>query len=197
MSNWAHVSASDGLDRAQLLLEASSRPAQAPFPAARKRRASHMNAGFYGKICAMPAPHSTPFRPLPTPPSGASRQIVGLARANVALPARHGCDAARVCGTQASAQVVPRQLFGQKSEAPGVTRHHAIASGRIADPRHAARSPGKTVAGHTRRASHRLRQVRTTRRCSSTRRASRSRPSRSPTRDRGLTADQFEVIGGR
>ena len=44
-----------------------------------------MNAGLYGKICAMSAPHCTPVPTLAEAAQWAPEQIVGLAQANVAL----------------------------------------------------------------------------------------------------------------
>ena len=44
-----------------------------------------MNAGFYGKIRVMPAPHSAPVPTLAEAAQWAPEQIVGLAQANVAL----------------------------------------------------------------------------------------------------------------
>ena len=75
-----------------------------------------MNAGFYGKICAMPAPHSTPVQTLAEAAQWAPEQIVGLAQANVAL--QRDMDAMRLefAALKHQLEWFRRQLFGQKSE---------------------------------------------------------------------------------
>ena len=74
-----------------------------------------MNAGFYGKICAMPAPHSTPVPTLAEAAQWAPEQIVGLAQANVAL--QRDMDAMRLefAALKHQLEWFRRQLFGQKS----------------------------------------------------------------------------------
>ena len=75
-----------------------------------------MNAGRYGKICAMSAPHCTPVPTLAEAAQWAPEQIVGLARTNVAL--QRDMDAMRLefAALKHQLEWFRRQLFGQKSE---------------------------------------------------------------------------------
>ena len=75
-----------------------------------------MNAGLYGKICAMSAPHCTPVPTLAEAAQWAPEQIVGLARTNVAL--QRDMDAMRLefAALKHQLEWFRRQLFGQKSE---------------------------------------------------------------------------------
>ena len=87
-----------------------------------------MNAGFYGKICAMPAPLSAPVPTLAEAAQWAPEQIVGLAQANVAL--QRDMDAMRLefAALKHQLEWFRRQLFGQKSEkrvvSPDTTQMH-------------------------------------------------------------------------
>ena len=157
-----------------------------------------MNAGFYGKICAMPAPHSTPVPTLAEAAQWAPEQIVGLAQANVAL--QRDMDAMRLefAALKHQLEWFRRQLFGQKSEkrvvSPDTTQMHL---GELPIPDTQPDLPGKTVAGHTRRAS------RTDFAQSKDDSALFFDETRVPVETitlanpetEGLTAEQFEVIG--
>ena len=142
-----------------------------------------MNAGFYGKIRVMSAPSSAPVPTLAEAAQWAPERIVELAQANVAL--QRDIDAMRLefAALKHQLEWFRRQLFGQKSEKRVVPPDPAqMHLGELPIPDTQPDLPGKTVAGHTRRASRTdFARARTTRHCSSTRRASRSRRSRSPT----------------
>jgi len=142
-----------------------------------------MNAGFYGKICAMPAPHSTPVPTLAEAAQWAPEQIVGLAQANVAL--QRDIDAMRLefAALKHQLEWFRRQLFGQKSEK------------RLVSPDPAQMHLGELR--HTRRAS------RTDFAQSKDESALFFDETRVPVETitlanpetEGLTAEQFEVIG--
>jgi hypothetical protein len=131
----------------------------------------------YGHAAPALHPRSDPRRSRPV----GARADRRTGAANVAAARQR--DAARVCGIQASARVVPSPaLRPEEREARGAPTPGADAPGRVADSR-GARGPGKPVAGHTRRLRTRtdFAQTRTNLRCSSTKPAYRSRPSPSPT----------------
>jgi transposase len=157
-----------------------------------------MNAGLCGKICAMSAPHCTPVPTLAEAAQWAPEQIVGLAQANVAL--QRDMDAMRLefAALKHQLEWFRRQLFGQKSEkrvvSPDPTQMHL---GELPIPDTQPVSPGKSVAGHTRRASH------TDFAQSKDESALFFDETRVPVETitlanpeiEGLTAEQFEVIG--
>ncbi len=157
-----------------------------------------MNAGRYGKICAMSAPHCTPVPTLAEAAQWAPEQIVGLAQANVAL--QRDMDAMRLefAALKHQLEWFRRQLFGQKSEkrvvSPDTTQMYL---GELPIPDTQPDVPGKTVAGHTRRAS------RTDFAQSKDDSALFFDETRVPVETitlanpetEGLTAEQFEVIG--
>ena len=157
-----------------------------------------MNAGLCGKICAMSAPHCTPVPTLAEAAQWAPEQIVGLAQANVAL--QRDMDAMRLefAALKHQLEWFRRQLFGQKSEkrvvSPDTTQMYL---GELPIPDTQPDVPGKTVAGHTRRAS------RTDFAQSKDESALFFDETRVPVETitlanpetEGLTAEQFEVIG--
>src|SRR5690606_42016490 len=151
----ARQHASEGLARAQALARRHrAGPHRAPFQIARKRRETRMNAGLYGKTCAMPAPHCAPVPTLAEAAQWAPEQIVGLAQANVAL--QRDMDAMRLefAALKHQPEWFRRQLFGQKSEKRVVSPDPAqMHLGELPIPDTQPDVPGKTVAGHTRRAS--------------------------------------------
>ena len=156
-----------------------------------------MNAGFYGKICAMPAPHSAPFRPLPTPPSGR------LSRSSDWRRRTSPCSATWMrCGSSLrhssiSSSGSAASSSARRARSAWFTRHHADASGRVADPRHAARCPRQDRGGtHPSCVAHRLRQSKDDSALffDETRVPVETITLANPEIE-GLTADQFEVIG--
>jgi transposase len=157
-----------------------------------------MNAGFYGKIRVMPAPHSAPVPTLAEAAQWAPEQIVGLARTNVAL--QRDMDAMRLefAALKHQLEWFRRQLFGQKSEKRVVPPDPAqMHLGELPIPDTQPDVPGKTVAGHTRCAS------RTDFAQSKDESALFFDETRVPVETitlanpetEGLAADQFEVIG--
>ena len=157
-----------------------------------------MNAGLCGKIRVMSAPHSTPVPTLAEAAQWAPEQIVGLAQANVAL--QRDMDAMRLefAALKHQLEWFRRQLFGQKSEkrliGPDPAQMHL---GELPIPDTQPDTPGKTVAGHTRRVS------RTDFAQDKDESALFFDETRVPVETitlanpetEGLTADQFEVIG--
>jgi transposase len=106
-----------------------------------------MNAGFYGKICAMPAPRSAPVPTLAEAAQWAPERVVALAQAHEDLQRQ-------VQTIQHQLEWFRRQLFGQKSEKRLVPPDPAqMYLGELPIPESQPDTPGKTVAGHTRRAS--------------------------------------------
>jgi len=103
-----------------------------------------MNAGFCGKIRAMPHPHSAP---VPTPAEAAQwapERVVELARSHAALQRE-------VETIQHQLEWFRRQLFGQKSEKRPLAPHPAqMHLGEFPLPE-APEAHDKPVAGHTRR----------------------------------------------
>ena len=73
-----------------------------------------MNAGSYGKICAMPAPHSAPVPTLAEAAQWAPERVVELAQAHEDLQRQ-------VQTIQHQLEWFRRQLFGQKGEKRLVT----------------------------------------------------------------------------
>ena len=150
-----------------------------------------MNAGLYGKICAMPAPHSAPVPTLAEAAQWAPERVVELAQAHEDLQRQ-------VQTIQHQLEWFRRQLFGQKSEKrlvpPDPAQMHL---GELPIPESQPDTPGKTVAGHTRRAS------RTDYAQDKDESALFFDETRVPVETitlanpetEGLTADQFEVIG--
>ena len=114
-----------------------------------------MNAGLCGKIWVMPAPHSVPVPTFAEAAQWAPERIVELVQTNVAL--QRDLEAMRLEFTALKHQLewFRRQLFGQKSEkrlvSPDPTQ---LRLGELPIPDTQPDAPGKTVAGHTRRASH-------------------------------------------
>ena len=102
-----------------------------------------MNAGFCGKIRAMPHPHSAP---VPTPAEAAQwapERVVELARSHAALQRE-------VETIQHQLEWFRRQLFGQKSEKRPLAPHPAqMHLGEFPLPE-APEAHDKPVAGHTR-----------------------------------------------
>ncbi len=106
-----------------------------------------MNAGLCGKIRVMSAVHLTPVPTLAEAAQWAPERIVELAQAHVDLQRQ-------VQTIQHQLEWFRRQLFGQKSEkrlaSPDLTQMYL---GELPIPESPPELPGKTVAGHTRRAS--------------------------------------------
>lgn len=150
-----------------------------------------MNSGLYGKICAMPAPRSAPVPTLAEAAQWAPERVVALAQAHEDLQRQ-------VQTIQHQLEWFRRQLFGQKSEKrlvpPDPAQMHL---GELPIPESQPDTPGKTVAGHTRRAS------RTDYAQDKDESALFFDETRVPVETitlanpetEGLTADQFEVIG--
>jgi transposase len=157
-----------------------------------------MNAGFCGKIRVMPAPSSAPVPTLAEAAQWVPERIVEVVQANVAL--QRDMDAMRLefAALKHQLEWFRRQLFGQKSEkrvvSPDPTQMYL---GELPIPDTQPDVPGKTVAGHTRRAS------RTDFAQSKDESALFFDETRVPVETitlanpeaEGLTADQFEVIG--
>ncbi|HAY10665.1 MAG TPA: IS66 family transposase, partial [Thauera sp.] len=102
----------------------------------------------------MSAPHCTPVPTLAEAAQWAPEQIVELAQANIAL--QRDMDAMRLefAALKHQLEWFRRQLFGQKSEKRVVSPDPAqLHLGELPIPDTQPDVPGKTVAGHTRRAS--------------------------------------------
>jgi transposase len=106
-----------------------------------------MNAGLYGKMRAMSAPHTAPVPTLAEAAQWAPERVVELAQAHADLQRQ-------VQTIQHQREWFRRQLFGQKSEKRPVSPDPAqMYLGELPIPESQPDTPGKTVAGHTRRAS--------------------------------------------
>ena len=150
-----------------------------------------MNAGFYGKIRVMPAPHSAPVPTLAEAAQWAPERVVELAQAHEDLQRQ-------VQTIQHQLEWFRRQLFGQKSEKRVVSPDPAqMHLGELPIPDTQPELAGKTVAGYTRRVS---RTDFTNDKDDSglffdeTRVPIETITLANPETD-GLTTDQFEVIG--
>lgn len=150
-----------------------------------------MNAGLYGKICAMPAPHSAPVPTLAEAAQWAPERVVELAQAHEDLQRQ-------VQTIQHQLEWFRRQLFGQKSEKRLVAPDPAqMYLGELPIPESQPDTPGKTVAGHTRRASrtdYAQDKEESALFFDETRVPVETITLTNPETE-GLTADQFEVIG--
>ena len=150
-----------------------------------------MNAGLYGKICVMPAPHSAPVPTLAEAAQWAPERVVALAQAHEDLQRQ-------VQTIQHQLEWFRRQLFGQKSEKRLVTPDPAqMYLGELPIPESQPDTPGKTVAGHTRRASrtdYAQDKEESALFFDETRVPVETITLANPETE-GLTADQFEVIG--
>ena len=150
-----------------------------------------MNAGLYGKICTMPAPHSAPVPTLAEAAQWAPERVVELAQAHEDLQRQ-------VQTIQHQLEWFRRQLFGQKSEKRLVAPDPAqMYLGELPIPESQPDTPGKTVAGHTRRASrtdYAQDKEESALFFDETRVPVETITLTNPETE-GLTADQFEVIG--
>ena len=73
-----------------------------------------MNAGLYGKICVMPAPHSAPVPTLAEAAQWAPEQIVELAQTNAATVRQLDALQLEFQAVKHQLEWFRRQLFGQQ-----------------------------------------------------------------------------------